>query len=59
MKTIAKNSMNMACSCMLTHNFTVRVCIQKFPEWVDNETYASSNKHSLRNNTKGYGGKTH
>jgi uncharacterized protein YccT (UPF0319 family) len=24
-----------------------------------NEIYAYNNKHSLRNNTKGYGGKTH
>jgi hypothetical protein len=32
-------------------------CIQKFPDWVDNEMY--NNKHSLRSNTKGYGGKTH
>jgi hypothetical protein len=37
----------------------VRACIQKFPNWVDNEIYAYSNKHSLRSNTKGYGGKTH
>jgi hypothetical protein len=34
-------------------------CIQKFPERVDNEIYAYNNKHSLRNNTKGYVGKTH
>jgi hypothetical protein len=34
-------------------------CIQKFPDWVDNEIYAYNNKHSLRSNTKGYGGKTH
>jgi hypothetical protein len=33
--------------------------IQKFPVWVDNEIYAYNNKHSLRSNTKGYGGKTH
>jgi hypothetical protein len=33
-------------------------CIQKFPDWVDNEIYAYNNKHSLRSNTKGYGGKT-
>jgi hypothetical protein len=37
---------------------TVRVCIQKFPDWVDNEIYAYNNKHLLRSNTKGYGGKT-
>jgi hypothetical protein len=40
-------------------NGQMRGCIQKFPDWVDNETYAYSNKHSLRSNTKGYGGKTH
>jgi hypothetical protein len=35
-------------------------CIQKFPDWVDNEiNNNSSNKHSLRSNTNGYGGKTH
>jgi hypothetical protein len=33
-------------------------CIQKFPEWIDNEIN-NNNKHSLRSNTKGYGGKTH
>jgi hypothetical protein len=36
----------------------MRGCIQKFPDWVDNEIYAY-NKHSLRSNTKGYGGKAH
>jgi hypothetical protein len=36
---------------------TVRGCIQKFPDWVDNEI--NNNKHSLRSNTKDYGGKTH
>jgi hypothetical protein len=35
----------------------VRVTIQKFPDWVDDET--NNNKHSLRSNTKGYGGNTH
>jgi hypothetical protein len=30
-----------------------------FPGWVDNEVYAYNDKHSLRGNTKGYGGKTH
>jgi hypothetical protein len=34
-------------------------CVQKFPDWVDNEIYVYNNKHSLRSNTKGYGGKTH
>jgi hypothetical protein len=41
----------------LTHTHT-QECIQKFPDWVDNEIYAWNNKHSLRSNTKGYGGKT-
>jgi hypothetical protein len=36
---------------------TIRGCIQKFPDWVDNEI--NNNKHSLRSNTKGYGGTTH
>jgi hypothetical protein len=35
-----------------------RGCIQKFPDWVDNEIN-NNNKHSLRSNTKGYGGKSH
>jgi hypothetical protein len=34
----------------------LRWCIQKFPDGVHNEI---NNKHSLRGNTKGYGGKTH
>jgi hypothetical protein len=37
--------------------FHVRGCIQKFPDWVDNEIN-NNNKHSLRSSTKGYGGKT-
>jgi hypothetical protein len=37
----------------------IRGCIQKFPGWADNETYAYKNKHLLKSNTKGYGGKTH
>jgi hypothetical protein len=43
-----------------THTHT-RGCMQKFPEWVDNENNNNNNnnKHSLRGNTKGYGGKTH
>jgi hypothetical protein len=36
----------------------VRGCIQKFPYWAHNEIYAYNNKHSLRRNTKSYGGKT-
>jgi len=34
-----------------------RECIQKFPDWVDNEI--KNNKHSLRSHTKDYGDKTH
>jgi len=33
-----------------------RGCIQKFHDWVDNET--NNNKHSLRSKPKGYGGNT-
>jgi hypothetical protein len=32
--------------------------IQKFPDWVSNEIN-NNNKHLLRSDTKGYGGKTH
>jgi hypothetical protein len=41
------------------HLRDIRVRIQKFPDWVDNEIYAYNSKHSLRSNAKGYGGKTH
>jgi hypothetical protein len=34
-------------------------CIQKFPDWVDNEIYAYNDKLSLRSNIKGYDGQTH
>jgi hypothetical protein len=37
----------------------IRGCIQKFPDWVDNEICAYKNKNSLRSNAKGYGSKTH
>jgi hypothetical protein len=37
----------------------LRGCIQKFPDWVDNEINNNNNKHSLRSNIKGYGDKTH
>jgi len=37
----------------------LRGFIQTFPDWVDNEMNSNNNKHSLRSNTKGYGGKTH
>jgi hypothetical protein len=30
-----------------------------YPDWIHNEIYAHNNKHTLRSNTKGYGGKTH
>jgi hypothetical protein len=36
-----------------------RGCIQKFPDWVDNEIYAYLWYYSLRSNTKGYDVKTH
>jgi hypothetical protein len=39
--------------------YEMRWCIQKFPDWVDNEIYAYNNKHSLRSNTKDLGGRTH
>jgi hypothetical protein len=39
--------------------FLIWGCIQKSQDWVDNEIYAYNNKHSLRSNVKGYGGKTH
>jgi hypothetical protein len=38
---------------------TLRGCIQKFPDWVDNEIYSYLWYYSLRSNTKGYGGETH
>jgi len=34
----------------------IQECIQKFPDWVNNEV---NNKLLFQNNTKGYGGKTH
>jgi hypothetical protein len=37
----------------------IRRCIQKFPDRIDNEIYSYNDKHSLRHNTKAYGGKTH
>jgi hypothetical protein len=39
--------------------FHLRMCIQEFSDWVDKETYAYKNKHSLRSNTKVCGGRTH
>jgi hypothetical protein len=43
----------------LQFTLLLRRCIQKFPDWVDNEIYAYNNKHALRSITKGYGSKTH
>jgi hypothetical protein len=37
----------------------IQGCIQKFLDWVDNKINNDDNKHPLRSNTKGYGGKTH
>jgi hypothetical protein len=48
-------SLSLNCNAYPLFRFTH---IQKFPDWVDNEICAYNNKHSLRNNTKGYGGKT-
>jgi len=42
---------------ILSEVATLRGCIQKFPDGVDNEI--NNNKHSLRSNTEGYGDKTH
>jgi len=41
----------------LRYYYSIRGCIQNFPDWLDNEI--NNNKYSLRSNTKGYGGKTH
>jgi hypothetical protein len=39
--------------------FTTQLRIQKFPDSVDNEiNNSNNNKHSLKSNRKGYGGKT-
>jgi hypothetical protein len=42
---------------LVVANLKLGGCIQKFPDWVNNEI--NNNKHSLRSNRKGYGGKTH
>jgi len=39
--------------------YSIRECIQKFPDCVDNEINNNNNNYSLRSNTKGCGGKTH
>jgi hypothetical protein len=41
------------CVCVYTRMYP------KFQDWIDNEINNNSNEHSLRSNTKGYGGKTH
>jgi hypothetical protein len=57
--------MDRICSCCAPswecqHKFwKIRACIHKFPDWVDNEINHNINEQSLRNNTKGYGSKTH
>jgi hypothetical protein len=38
---------------------TGRYSLFFIPDWVNNEVYAYNNKHSLRSNKKGCGGKTH
>jgi hypothetical protein len=43
----------------LQETFALRGCIQKLPDWVDNELYAYFWYYSLRSNSKGYGHKTH
>jgi hypothetical protein len=48
-------TLNCKISAMLV---SIRWYIQKCSDWVDNEVN-NSNKHSLRSNTKSYGGKTH
>jgi hypothetical protein len=37
----------------------MRGCIQKFPDSIYKEIISSNDKHSLRSNRKGYGGKIH
>jgi hypothetical protein len=44
---------------LLKLDYLIRWCIQKFPDWVDNEIYAYNVKHSLRSNTIFFGGKPH
>jgi hypothetical protein len=43
----------------MTTHYHLRGCIQKFPDWVDNEVNDYNNKHSLRSNTKSYDSKIH
>jgi hypothetical protein len=48
---------SLLCVCVCVFASHVRGCIQKVPDWVDNEIDAYNYKHSLRSNAKGYGGK--
>jgi hypothetical protein len=53
-----KNSSGLCPSCFILLcplTCYLQGCIQKFPDWVNNEI---NNKHLLRSNMKGYGGKT-
>jgi hypothetical protein len=46
----------------LANAFTAILCRMVYPKvsgLIHKELYAHDNKHSLRSNTKGYGGKTH
>jgi len=43
----------------MQNEVNIRTCIEKLLDWVDIQIYAYKDKHSLRSNTKGYGGKTH
>jgi hypothetical protein len=43
---------------LFSNTINLRGCTQKFPNWVDNEIYTYKNKHLLRSNAKGYGGKS-
>jgi hypothetical protein len=52
-------SLHMSAFCINNCSWHLRGCIQKFPDWVYSGIYAYNNKHSLRSNIKGYGGKTH
>jgi hypothetical protein len=46
-------------TCLLGVRVLIRECIQKFPDWMDDEiNNNNNNKHSLRSNTKSCGCKT-
>jgi hypothetical protein len=58
--TLYSELFNQALFQMANYSFYVDThteCIQKFPDWLDNEI--NNHKHSLRCNTKSYGSKTH